>query len=99
VIQSFITALSDPWVIIGFAGQGLFMMRFLVQWIASERAKKSVVPNIFWVFSIGGGLVLLVYALHKHDPVFTLGQGLGLFIYIRNMMLIRKHRNSEKVAV
>ncbi len=99
MIQSFITALSDPWVIIGFAGQGLFMMRFLVQWIASERAKKSVVPNIFWVFSIGGGLVLLVYALHKHDPVFTLGQGLGLFIYIRNMMLIRKHRNSEKVAV
>jgi lipid-A-disaccharide synthase-like uncharacterized protein len=99
MIQKLFAALSDPWVILGFAGQGLFMMRFLVQWIASERAKKSVVPNVFWVFSIGGGLVLLIYALHKEDPVFTLGQGLGLFVYIRNMMLIRKHRNSEKVPV
>ena len=97
--QKFIAALSDPWVILGFAGQALFMMRFVVQWIASERAKKSVMPNIFWVFSIGGGFVLFVYALHKQDPVFTLGQGLGLIVYIRNMMLIHKHRNAEKVPV
>ena len=97
--QKFLAAFSDPWVILGFAGQALFMMRFVVQWIASERAKKSVVPNIFWVFSIGGGFVLLVYAVHKQDPVFTLGQGLGLFVYIRNMMLIRKNRNAEKVPV
>lgn len=77
------------WLIVGFAGQALFFMRFLVQWIASERSRRSVVPRAFWYFSIGGGLVLFLYAIHKRDPVFIIGQGTGLLIYARNLMLLR----------
>ncbi|MBP0651601.1 lipid-A-disaccharide synthase N-terminal domain-containing protein, partial [Mycobacterium tuberculosis] len=77
----------DVWIIIGLVGQFLFMMRFVVQWLASERAKRSVVPVAFWFFSIGGGVVLLIYSLQRMDPVFIAGQGLGLIIYIRNLML------------
>jgi lipid-A-disaccharide synthase-like uncharacterized protein len=80
------------WVCIGLFGQLLFMGRFLVQWIASERAKRSVVPVLFWYFSIGGALVLLAYALYRRDPVFVLGQGLGLGIYARNLWLIRAEK-------
>jgi lipid-A-disaccharide synthase-like uncharacterized protein len=80
----------DFWVVIGFCGQALFTARFLVQWIASEKAKKSVVPILFWWFSIGGGAVLFIYALHRADPVFIVGQGAGLFIYLRNLYLIYK---------
>ncbi|MBP0575836.1 lipid-A-disaccharide synthase N-terminal domain-containing protein, partial [Mycobacterium tuberculosis] len=76
----------DVWIIIGLVGQFLFMMRFVVQWLASERAKRSVVPVAFWFFSIGGGVVLLIYSLQRMDPVFIAGQGLGLIIYIRNLM-------------
>jgi len=67
-------------------------MRFVVQWIASERARKSVMPNAFWFFSIGGGVVLLVYAIYRQDPVFIVGQGLGLFIYLRNIFFIRREK-------
>lgn len=77
------------WVCIGLFGQLLFMGRFLVQWIASERARKSVVPVLFWYFSIGGGVILLAYAIYRRDPVFILGQSMGLFIYLRNLWLIR----------
>ena len=77
------------WVAFGLAGQLLFMGRFLVQWIASEREKRSVVPLAFWYFSIGGGLILFTYACYRGDPVFILGQSIGLFIYIRNLWLIR----------
>lgn len=86
----------DPetvWVIVGFIGQTLFFGRFFVQWLASERAKKSVVPNSFWYFSIGGGLTLLIYAFYRHDPVFIMGQGMGLLIYARNLYFIRKNNN------
>lgn len=82
----------DFWVILGFVAQFLFMMRFLVQWIASEKAKASVVPVAFWFFSLGGGLLLLIYAIQRQDPVFIAGQGLGLTIYVRNLMLIRKSK-------
>jgi lipid-A-disaccharide synthase-like uncharacterized protein len=86
----------DPWwLAIGFAGQLLFASRFLVQWIQSERLKRSVVPLAFWYFSIGGGAALLVYAVHRIDPVFILGQALGLFIYVRNLWLIRLQRVRE----
>jgi lipid-A-disaccharide synthase-like uncharacterized protein len=81
------------WVIFGLAGQLLFMGRFLVQWIASEREKRSVVPVAFWYFSIGGGIILFTYALYRADPVFILGQSMGLFIYGRNLWLIRAERN------
>jgi lipid-A-disaccharide synthase-like uncharacterized protein len=80
------------WIIIGFMGQALFTARFLVQWIASERAKKSLIPVAFWFFSFGGGVVLLAYAIHRGDPVFIAGQAGGLVIYLRNLWLIRKER-------
>lgn len=86
------------WIIIGFVGQALFMMRFLVQWIASEKAKKSVIPDLFWFFSIGGGAVLLTYALYRGDPVFIFGQGLGLFIYFRNLHFVLRDRKAKKAA-
>ena len=66
---------------------GLFSARFLIQWIASERSRKSVVPVLFWYFSLGGGLTLFIYALYREDPVFMLGQGFGLIVYIRNLWL------------
>jgi lipid-A-disaccharide synthase-like uncharacterized protein len=78
----------DGWVILGFVAQALFTMRFVVQWIASERARKSVIPVAFWFFSIGGGTLLLVYALYRKDPVFIAGQALGLLVYIRNLYFI-----------
>jgi lipid-A-disaccharide synthase-like uncharacterized protein len=77
------------WLSIGLLGQALFSARFLVQWIASERRKQSVVPVHFWYFSVGGGLTLLAYAIYRHDPVFILGQGAGLFVYARNLYFIR----------
>ncbi|MEM6891591.1 MAG: lipid-A-disaccharide synthase N-terminal domain-containing protein [Pseudomonadota bacterium] len=83
------------WVIIGFAGQFLFMMRFLVQWLVSERVKQSVIPIAFWYFSLGGGSVLLSYAIYRQDPVFIMGQSLGLLIYIRNLLLIRNYSQNE----
>jgi lipid-A-disaccharide synthase-like uncharacterized protein len=87
-------ALKNPWVFFGFFAQGVFMMRFVVQLIASERKKRSYVPIAFWYLSLTGGLMLFVYAAVRRDPVFVLGQGLGIFIYARNLMLIRK-RNTE----
>jgi len=78
------------WLGVGLLGQAFFSMRFLVQWIASERRKESVIPTSFWFFSIGGGLTLLIYAIYRLDPVFILGQGAGLFVYLRNLYLIRR---------
>ena len=85
------------WIGIGFAGQFLFFSRFLVQWIASEKEKKSVVPVSFWYFSLIGGTILLVYAIHRRDPVFILGQSLGLFVYIRNLWFIHGKPGAESV--
>src|SRR5271165_2145748 len=87
----FVTRL-DWWLALGFLAQALFTARFVVQWIASERAGKSVVPIAFWFFSIGGGALLLVYALYRRDPVFILGQGLGLFVYVRNLHFVFRER-------
>ncbi len=86
------------WVIIGFMGQFFFSMRFLIQWLASEKVRKSIIPTAFWYFSLLGGVTLLAYALHKQDPVFILGQGLGVFIYLRNIyFLIREKRSIEEI--
>lgn len=74
----------------GLLGQALFSARFIVQWIASERRKQSVVPLAFWYFSVGGGLTLLAYAIYRQDPVFIIGQGAGLFVYARNLWFIYK---------
>jgi lipid-A-disaccharide synthase-like uncharacterized protein len=83
------------WVLLGYAGQALFTMRFVVQWIATERARKSVIPVAFWFFSIGGGLLLFGYALYIRDPVFILGQGFGVFVYLRNLYFVYRQRAVE----
>lgn len=77
---------------IGFIGQLFFSTRFLVQWVASERAKRSVVPVQFWQLSIVGSVILFAYAVYRKDPVFMLGQGMGLVIYVRNLRLIRSSK-------
>ena len=79
------------WLGVGFLGQAFFSARFLIQWIASERLRKSVVPRAFWYFSIGGGMTLLLYALWRRDPVFILGQGAGLFVYARNLYFVLRY--------
>jgi lipid-A-disaccharide synthase-like uncharacterized protein len=80
------------WLGIGLFGQAMFFMRFLVQWLASERQGKSVIPLAFWYFSIGGAAILLVYAIYRLDPVFIIGQAGGFFIYARNLYLIRREK-------
>ncbi|PRY71544.1 lipid-A-disaccharide synthase N-terminal domain-containing protein [Halomonas ventosae] len=84
------------WLGIGFLGQALFSARFLVQWLASERARRSIVPRAFWFFSLAGGATLLAYAIYRRDPVFIAGQGAGLFIYARNLMLIRREIREQR---
>jgi lipid-A-disaccharide synthase-like uncharacterized protein len=83
------------WLIIGFVGQGIFSLRFIVQWIASEKEKKSIIPVLFWHLSIAGSLVLLIYSIHQKDPVFILGQLAGSVIYIRNLVLIWKEKKQS----
>lgn len=82
------------WVIFGFCAQLMFTARFLLQWIASERAKTSVMPVAFWYFSLAGGVMLLAYALYRKDPVFVLGQALGVVIYSRNLWLIHASKRA-----
>lgn len=89
----FITRL-DWWVVLGLVAQALFTARFLVQWIASERAGHSVIPMAFWVFSIGGGILLLVYALYRKDAVFIAGQAFGVFVYTRNLYFVMRDRRA-----
>jgi lipid-A-disaccharide synthase-like uncharacterized protein len=81
------------WLAVGFAGQALFSARFLLQWLASERVRRSIVPVSFWYCSLGGGVVLLCYALYKRDPVFILGQAAGIFIYARNLFFVKQARS------
>lgn len=80
----------DAWTVVGFLGQALFFGRFFVQWIASERSKRSVVPRSFWYLSMAGGAVLLVYAIHRRDIVITVGQATGFLIYTRNLWFIHR---------
>jgi lipid-A-disaccharide synthase-like uncharacterized protein len=84
----------DFWIAFGFLGQAAFSARFLVQWLWSEKRRESFIPIYFWYFSLLGGLILTIYAVHRRDPVFTVGQAFGLLVYIRNLMLIR---NQTKV--
>ena len=85
----------DVWLAFGLVAQLLFAARFLVQWISSERAGQSVVPMAFWFFSMGGGLMTLIYGIAKREPVIIIGQLLANIIYIRNVMLIWKNRGSQ----
>ena len=84
------------WLCIGFTAQAMFSMRFILQWIASERARRSIVPETFWYFSFAGGLMLFIYAVYRMDPVFMLGQGSGLFIYARNIYFITLAKRQDQ---
>jgi len=86
------------WVAFGLFGQLMFTGRFLVQWIASERARKSVMPVVFWYFSLAGGVILLAYAVYRRDPVFILGQSLCVFIYLRNLVLISREQRENRLG-
>lgn len=86
----------DFFAVIGFIGQGLFSMRFIIQWLASEKAGKSVIPFSFWIFSLGGSVLLLTYAIYRKDPVFILGQAPNVLIYSRNIYLLKKGRATEE---
>lgn len=86
------------WLLVGFGGQVLFMGRFVIQWFVSERQRRSVIPVSFWYLSVLGALVLLAYAVHRRDPVFIVGQGLGVGIYLRNLHLIKLEKAQEGSA-
>ena len=85
-------------LVLGFAGQVLFFSRFLVQWIRSEQKKQSYIPVSFWYLSLGGGLLLLAYAILRRDPVFIVGQSLGIIVYLRNLALILRHKKINMIA-
>ncbi|CDZ78637.1 lipid-A-disaccharide synthase [Legionella massiliensis] len=85
------------WLAIGLIGQGIFSARFIVQWLVSEREKKSIIPVAFWYLSLLGGLTLTVYSVYKQDPVFILGQSTGVFIYARNLYLIQRERRASRL--
>jgi lipid-A-disaccharide synthase-like uncharacterized protein len=89
---------SMSWLLIGFAGQAIFTARFLVQWVESERRRDSVVPVAFWWLSLLGGGLLLAYACSRSDPVIVAGQSLGVFVYVRNLMLVKKNRRRTEKA-
>jgi lipid-A-disaccharide synthase-like uncharacterized protein len=93
-IETFRLSSETLWISLGFIGQALFSMRFIVQWVQSEKVKRSVFPITFWYFSIAGGATLLIYAIHRKDPVFIVGQGSGLFIYLRNLYFILYERKT-----
>lgn len=84
------------WTLIGLAGQMLFMSRFLVQWIASERAKRSVIPEAFWYFSLVGGAIVLAYGVQRNDLVIILGQMFGVIVYVRNIYFIHREKRRNK---
>ena len=97
-MSNYISGLSNTeffFLVIGFVGQGLFASRFIVQWIYSEKKGESTIPLVFWYLSIFGGIGLLVYAIFRKDPVIISGQSFGLFIYLRNLILIYK-RDDDK---
>lgn len=84
------------WLGVGFFGQSMFFMRFFFQWLYSERQRRSVIPVVFWYFSIAGGITLLAYAIYRMDPVFIVGQSTGVLIYSRNLYFISRHRKEER---
>ena len=90
--------IDGGWLAVGFLGQALFSARFIVQWLSSEKMKKSVIPSAFWYFSLVGGATLLAYAIHRRDPVFILGQAAGLFIYFRNLQFLWRDRRQASKA-
>lgn len=89
----------NAWLIVGFTGQVLFGLRFLIQWVSSEMKGESHIPVVFWYFSLGGGVILLIYSIHIKDPVFIFGQLTGVVVYVRNLILIYRKRVGEEQKV
>ena len=87
--------IPGPWLIFGLCGQTMFFMRFLIQWIISEKKKKSIIPISFWYFSLGGAIILLIYSIYRKDPVFIIGQSIGFFIYCRNLFFIYREKKQQ----
>lgn len=87
--------INTVWLIVGFLGQALFASRFLVQWIASEKIRKSIIPVSFWYLSLAGGILLLSYAIYRQDPVFVIGQSTGVLVYSRNLYFIYREKARE----
>ena len=96
MMLKFKEALMEPMLILGLVGQAAFFSRFLVQWIVSEKKGKSTVPVAFWYLSIIGSVLVLIYAVYRTEPVFALGQSVGLVVYIRNLVLISKHKRRDR---
>lgn len=88
-------SIETIWLAIGFLGQGVFFTRWVVQWVASERSAASRVPTAFWYMSLIGGLITLAYAIYRRDPVFIAGQSVGAFVYLRNLMLIKRPGHAD----
>jgi lipid-A-disaccharide synthase-like uncharacterized protein len=91
-----VNSIPVSWLVVGFAGQAMFSGRFLVQWVTSERRRKSIVPVLFWWLSLAGGVLLLSYAVLRRDPVIILGQSAGLVVYLRNLILIRRENGRDQ---
>ena len=91
-----IETIETIWLAIGFLGQGVFFTRWVVQWVASERSAASRVPTAFWYMSLIGGLITLAYAIYRRDPVFIAGQSVGAFVYLRNLMLIKRPSHADR---
>ena len=87
----------DAWLVIGLVGQTAFFMRFLFQWIISEKKGESTIPIAFWYLSLAGGIILFFYSIHKKDPVFIIGQSSGILIYVRNLVLVRRSNTGQKL--
>ena len=92
-LDQVLTNAVNPIALFGFAAQLVFFMRFVVQWISTERNRKSVIPVAFWYISITGGFMLLTYGILDHDPVIIMGQSFGIIVYARNLYFIHKHKN------
>jgi lipid-A-disaccharide synthase-like uncharacterized protein len=99
MISQIITLIKDPWIIFGFAAQFVFFLRFVVQWLASEKRKESVIPLAFWYLSLGGTIMILIYSIRQKDIVFSTASVLNALIYIRNLILINSKKKSHTVQV
>jgi lipid-A-disaccharide synthase-like uncharacterized protein len=97
-VTQLLTTLLNPWIIIGFLGQFVFFLRFIVQWIVSEKNERVVVPLSFWYLSIGGSIIILIYSIHIRDIVFSTAQVASIFIYVRNLMFEAKLRKAKRTA-
>jgi len=94
-MESLVSFVREPWNVLGIVGQMLFMSRFVIQWFKSEIVGRSVIPIAFWWCSLGGGLLVLTYAIHREEPVFIAGQAGGLLVYLRNLYLIYREKKQN----